>query len=123
MGAVFFKFNVVLPRICMPRVCNVKQTLTGEIYLVCPRIARVYAGDRCHHIAFLVSVPFVPCVIFALPTVSALFASSSPNGNDKNFCLFVHVTWLSANSLLYAGGGGGSVIFVIKYAVDASATP
>ncbi len=58
-----------------------------------------------------------------VPTVSALFASKLCNGSSRNFCLFVHLTWLSANFSPYAGDGGGSVILVIRYAVDASATP
>ncbi len=58
-----------------------------------------------------------------LPTVSALFASNACSGSFKNSCLFFHLTWLSANSSLYAGEGGGSVIFVIRYAVEASAIP
>ena len=56
-------------------------------------------------------------------TVSALLASKLWSGSFRNSCLFFHVTWLSANFSAYAGGGGGSVILVIKYAVDASAMP
>lgn len=41
----------------------------------------------------------------------------------KKSCLFFQVTCVSANWGPSAGAGGGSVILVIRYAVEASATP
>ena len=41
----------------------------------------------------------------------------------KKSCLFFQVTCVSAKPSLSAGLGGGSVILVIRYAVEASATP
>lgn len=45
------------------------------------------------------------------------------NDKCKKSCLFFHRTCVSANSGPSSGVGGGSVILVTRYAVDASATP
>lgn len=50
-------------------------------------------------------------------------ASSNASGTLKNSCLFFHLIWLCAKSVDSAGGGGGSVILVTRYAVEASAMP
>jgi hypothetical protein len=57
------------------------------------------------------------------PWGEALGPSSCMYFRFKNSCLFVHCCWLAAKPSLCAGGGGGSVIFVMRYAVEASAIP
>lgn len=50
-------------------------------------------------------------------------ASNLSRDRSRNSCLLFQTCCLSANPWLCASGGGGSVIFVIKYAVLASAMP
>lgn len=68
----------------------------------------------------------VPCVLricVAGAVVEEWSVSRLNNDMDKNSCLFLHSCWLAANPSLSAGFGGGSVILVMRYAVDASAIP
>lgn len=54
---------------------------------------------------------------------STLNLSRLSRDKRRKSCLLAQVTWLSAKPSLSAGGGGGSVILVTRYAVDACATP
>jgi hypothetical protein len=71
----------------------------------------------------------VPCVAtefwagLDLDAWARTWASNSDRLRFKNSCLFFHSCWLAANPSFWAGGGGGSVILVTRYAVEASATP
>ena len=71
---------------------------------------------------FLVGIS-VTLVICLRRLNTMLPASSLSNGKVKKFALFFQVSWLSTNCLRSSKGGGGSVILVMRYAVDASATP
>jgi hypothetical protein len=68
----------------------------------------------------------VPCVL-ELCTTGAVFGEVSVSRLNilafKNSCLFLHSCWLAAKPSLSIGFGGGSVILVMRYAVDASAIP
>ena len=44
-------------------------------------------------------------------------ASRLARGRLRNFCLLRHTVWLAAKPSLSDGGGGGSEILVMRYAV------
>lgn len=78
-----------------------------------------YGGGGPEGIAEELPSGFCTCGIEAL----ILAASKSERLKFKNSCLFVHCCWLAANPSLFSGTGGGSVILVTRYAVEASAIP
>ncbi len=70
-----------------------------------------------------ISAVGLPSSLDPLSLVFGLNLSSPSNGKLKNSCLFSQCTSLARNSSAFSGSGGGSVIFVIRYAVLASAIP
>lgn len=71
-----------------------------------------------------VAIPLLSVGFSSFPLVLTFNLSILSNGKSKNSCLFSHrVSFSFHSSAAWPGGGGGVVIFVIKYAVDASAIP
>lgn len=73
---------------------------------------------------FISSAPpvVVGCDAFFVRAV-ILNLSSLSYGKARNSCLFFHSTSFSIKLSASCGGGGGWVILVMRYAVEASATP
>lgn len=81
----------------------------------------VYGGGGSFGIP--VDVPSVLGLYVAGAASDELSVSRLNIDRDRNSCLFLHSCWLAAKPSLSASFGGGSVILVIRYAVDASAIP
>ena len=81
----------------------------------------VYGGGGSAGIP--VDFPWVRGLCVTGAALEELSVSRLNIDKDRNSCLFLHSCWLAAKPSLSASFGGGSVILVIRYAVDASAIP
>jgi hypothetical protein len=106
----------------MYRVTDVRDLKENQfIIFIYLDLISVYGGGGSFGIP--VDVPWVLALCVTGAASEELSVSRLNIDRDRNSCLFLHSCWLAAKPSLSASFGGGSVILVIRYAVDASAIP